>query len=156
MTTDSGLRFLVLYEGSKRKYLVFRDETWSEAESEDVYDIEGSLKTFQVPTNFASIMGFVGTKSNKATEQIDFVFKIRKMAEKRNTGADCSGAGRQEQLNHLNKILEESGSKTFFTKENYKPAVCPLMELVMRYFQDEKRADLQWFLDPDTAKLVGF
>jgi hypothetical protein len=103
-------------------------------------------------------MGFIGTKSNKATEQIDFVFKIRKMEEKRNTGADCSGAGRQEQLNFLNKILEtgSQGKVPFFTKENYKPVVCPLMELVMRYFHDEKRADLLWFLDPDTAKMVGF
>ena len=154
------MTFIVLYDGNNKKCILLKNEEWREGDPEDNYEINPYLAGREKPSNFAPLVGFVGTKSNKAAQTAnDMIFKVKKMNEKRNTGADCAGAGKKEQLAMINAIMESSGSKTEkFNNENtknIKNALCTLIEFTLRYYNIHK-ADLVWFLDPDAAKMYNF
>jgi len=150
-----------LFQENKRRFYLLEKGTWREAEPEDEREIVAFLKetdAFKLKAPFSPIVGFVGEKSNQPGKKYELVFKTKNMENVRNKGADCSGAGKKDQLETLNKILFEAGIPIVYTNENTKDikgAICCFIEFLLRYYQETK-PEKTWFLDVDMAKIYTF
>jgi hypothetical protein len=159
--TKGETSFLVLFQENKRRFYLLEKGTWREAEPEDEREIVAFLKetdAFKLKAPFSHIVGFVGEKSNQPGKKHELVFKTKNMENLRNKGADCSGAGKKDQLETLNKILAEAGIPIVYTNENTKDikgAICCFIEFILRYYQETK-PEKTWFLDVDMAKIYTF
>jgi hypothetical protein len=148
--------FLLLFQENKRHFYLLKNGTWREAEPEDERDILIFLKennVYRLKSPLANIVGFIGEKSNQSGKKYDLVFKTKNTENIRNKGADCSDAGKKNQLEILNKIIEGTGM--VYTNENTKDikgAICCFIEFILRYYQETK-PEKTWFFDVDMTKI---
>ena len=158
-----------------------KDNKWIHAEPEEQRELfeylnklvkDNAKKTSKMPgveqaedilkfeiMHYNKIVGFIGyEKSNRF-----LAFKTKNMLSKRDTGAICTGSGKEKPLKKLNEILGENK----YTKENTKAEkdsdgnvirqaignveLCVLQEFILRYFNTIKREDKKWFLTPEMA-----
>jgi len=111
--------------------------------------------------NYNDIIGFMSVfKNNKV------VFKTKNMTDKRNNkGAYCENAGKKDIIQRLNEI--QSGkiySETEINKDIiisdtnipniiFKNGLCVMMEILLRYYDDNKHLSRRWFFNPEDALL---
>jgi hypothetical protein len=155
-TESGGIVYLNLFDKTKKHIFVFENEVWREAEPEERLEINQTLTTRKP---FPKIIGFIGEKSNQPGKKYDVVFKTKNTTQPRNTGADCYGATKKDQLVILNQIVEEGEEekKEPFNNENTKVirgGICCYIEFTLRYY-NTIHPDKIWFLDPDLAKEYG-
>ena len=161
--------FVVLFEGNRRHDWVREEAGWRPAQPADEDIIETALEKKYKERTFSKDVGFISTKSNKATEQTEVVFKIRDMGEagagkKRHTGADCAGAGKAKQLELINKLVKEMtrldllpGPARVYDKNNTKDikgGLCCLLEMLMRFANSKE--PVCWFADVDESQLLSW
>jgi len=130
-------------ENGDVKVLHLNGSTWENAEpqaEEDImaaYELRWRLKL----ANISLIIGSIGSE-NKARYM---VFKTVTRSAKRNTGARCDQAGKAKKIQMLNAII---GVDTY-NKENTKALLgdelCAMQELLLRFYDKEKKDDKSWF-----------
>jgi len=156
-----GKRFsaIVLYNKDKRHILVNRQgsdgsETWVNAEPEDIHDISPYIREkYSIKeSEYNELVGFISFES----KQSHYVFKIKNVHAKRNTGARCDEKTKAKNISVINEILREEK----YTKENTKTMVnqelCTLQEFTMRYFNKIRKNGKIWFLDTELAMIYNF
>jgi hypothetical protein len=156
-----GKRFsaIVLYNKDKRHILINRknsdsSESWVNAEPEDIHDISPYIREKFIikESEYNELVGFISFE----TKQSHYVFKIKNVNAKRNTGARCDEKTKAKNISVMNEILSEEK----YTKENTKNMVnqelCTLQEFTMRYFNKIKKNDKIWFLDTELAMIYNF
>ena len=156
-----GKRFyaIVLYNKDKRHILINRQgldgsETWGNAEPEDIYDISPYIREkYSIKeSEYNELVGFISFES----KQSHYVFKIKNVNAKRNTGARCDEKTKAKNISVINEILREEK----YTKENTKLMVnqelCTLQEFTMRYFNKIRKNGKIWFLDTELAMIYNF
>jgi len=156
-----GKRFyaIVLYNKDKRHILINRQgldgsETWGNAEPEDIYDISPYIREkYSIKeSEYNELVGFISFES----KQSNYVFKIKNVNAKRNTGARCDEKTKAKNISVMNEILREEK----YTKENTKLMVnqelCTLQEFTMRYFNKIRKNGKIWFLDTELAMIYNF
>jgi hypothetical protein len=147
---------LVLFQIGKQHILLYHASrnSWELVEPEDRRDIDRSKVLEKDNNNLNDIVGFISTKSNKSfvASSEDIVFKTKNMKHNRSTGADCEGAGKQQQLAVLGSIVGED-KKNEISK--MKGDICCVIEYLLRHYTHIRKDDKVWFLGPDDAKLYN-
>ena len=156
-----GKRFyaIVLYNKDKRHILINRQglngsEIWGNAEPEDIYDISPYIREkYSIKeSEYNELVGFISFES----KQSHYVFKIKNVNAKRNTGARCDEKTKAKNISVINEILREEK----YTKENTKLMVnqelCTLQEFTLRYFNKIRKNGKIWFLDTELAMIYNF
>jgi len=151
-----GKRFsaIVLYNKDKRHILINRNETWVNAEPEDIHDISPYIREkYSIKeSEYNELVGFISFE----VKQSHYVFKIKNVNAKRNTGARCDEKTKAKNISVINEILREEK----YTKENTKNMVnqelCTLQEFTMRYFNKIRKNGKIWFLDTELAMIYNF
>jgi hypothetical protein len=156
-----GKRFsaIVLYNKDKRHILINRNDSngsyiWVNAEPEDIHDISPYIREkYSIKeSEYNELVGFISFES----KQSHYVFKIKNVNAKRNTGARCDEKTKAKNISVMNEILREEK----YTKENTKNVVnqelCTLQEFTMRYFNKIRKNGKIWFLDSELAMIYNF
>lgn len=107
------------------------------------------------------IISNIGTKINHHIGFMQFfkgrelTFKIKDMTQTRNNkGSRCDRMGKTEIIKFLNQVLGETEEKTYNndnTETILKIGLCVILEIVLRHFNDTKKDNKVWFLDPERA-----
>ena len=150
---------IVLYNKDKRHILIHRQglnetESWVNAEPEDIHDISPYIREkYSIKeSEYNELVGFISFE----TKQSHYVFKIKNVNAKRNTGARSDEKTKAKNISVMNEILREEK----YTKENTKHMVnqelCTLQEFTMRYFNKIKKNGKIWFLDTELAMIYNF
>jgi len=151
-------RFLaiILYSSTKRNIMIW-DKTiksWINAEPEDEIEVGEKIKEkYQINSDtFSSVVGFIGFEKNNRY----LVFKVKETKAARNKGARCDEAIKSKKIQILNEIV----GKDKYNKENTRGAVqselCSLQELLLRYYNKEKKEKKMWFLSFELAMIYKF
>ena len=122
--------------------LIWKDNKWLQAETEDYKDVENLIKEKIIPKTFWNdIMGFIVNFKNNY-----MVFKIKD--DKPGTlGARCDQGGKTNET-RLNYLLGEN----YFTQESIKSKsiieLCVWQEILMRLANIDERDKKVWFMSP--------
>jgi hypothetical protein len=85
----------------------------------------------------------------------ELTFKIKDMTQTRNNkGSRCDRMGKTEIIKFLNQVLGETEEKTYNndnTESILKNGLCVILEIILRHFNDIKKDNKVWFLDPERA-----
>ena len=104
------------------------------------------------------------------------VFKMKDINQKRNNfGVHCRGAGREDVMERLNRILGESVYNETFIKQRilkrvdgkivkdkkgndvyedngiFNNGLCVILEMILRYYQETKKEERIWFFDIEST-----
>lgn len=147
---------VILYSTSKRHIMIWSKtlKTWINAEPEDEIDVGKEVtKKYGIKTEkFAHLVGFVGFEHKNRY----LVFKVKDMKSLRNKGARCDESVKSKKIQILNEIVGEEK----YDKENTRGAVqaelCSLQELLLRYYNKEKKDEKLWFLNFEAAMIYKF
>jgi len=127
---------------------------WVNAQPEDEIEAgkEISKKYGITADKFAHIVGFIGFEHKNRY----LVFKVKDMKSLRNKGARCDDSVKSKKIVILNEIVGEEK----YNKENTRGAVqeelCSLQELLLRYYNKDKKDDKIWFLNFEVSMLYKF
>ena len=84
------------------------------------------------------------------------MFKVKEMKVARTKGARCDESVKSKKI----KILNEIVGREKYNKENTRGAVqselCSLQELLLRYFDKERKDGKMWFLNFELAMIYKF
>ena len=101
------------------------------------------------------LLGFITPFTSKKTNELEMVFKVKDMTEKRNNvGARIDDAGKDKVIKILNALI--GGSPTYNNKNTEfvnQLGICIVIELLMRRFSDEKINGKYYYLTPEQAIL---
>ena len=107
------------------------------------------------------IISNIGTKINhhigfmQVFKGRELTFKIKDMTQTRNNkGSRCDRMGKTEIIKFLNQVLGEKEEKTYNndnTESILKNGLCVILEIILRHFNDIKKDNKVWFLDPERA-----
>jgi len=138
---------LLLHKENKQQLVIFEEDEWINAESEDYQDFMREIKNLiENMSSLSNIVGFIGVFKN------DFlVFKIKFMNIKRHKGARCDQAGKIETIKNLNKILDSDVYNAENTKGIGLIELCIRQEFMLRYYDTTKKERKRWFLNPTEA-----
>lgn len=154
----------ITYNFKQRVILMLnKNNVWEIATPTDEIEIAKLKETkdflrFDI-NNYNNIVGFISyEKGNK-----DLVFKTKIMSSKRDTGARCDQAGKNNNIKKLNEILGEEK----YTIENTKVLkgsngivireaignidLCILEEFILRYFDAINKDGKRYFVTPELA-----
>ena len=145
MIIYKNIRSLALLKDNKRQ-LIIQDSVnaiWKEAESEDIDDLEDTLKSMEISISILNTyIGFIGDFKNEYN-----IFKVKNMDDKRSKGARCDQSGKSDTLNLLNKIINNDSKYTIDnTKKRNKIEFCIIQELMLRHYDEIKKDNKKWFL----------
>jgi superfamily II DNA or RNA helicase len=147
---------IILYSSTKRNIMIWdkNAKSWINAEPEDEIEVGEKIKDkFQIKSDtFSNIVGFIGFEKNNRY----LVFKVKETKAARNKGARCDEAIKSKKIQILNEIV----GKEKYNKENTRGAVqselCSLQELLLRYYNKEKKYEKIWFLNFELAMIYKF
>lgn len=147
---------IILYSSSKRHIMIWNkaSKTWINAEPEDEIEVgkEVTQKYGLKAEKFAHLVGFIGFEHKNRY----LVFKVKDMKSLRNKGARCDESVKSKKIQILNEIVGEEK----YNKENTRGAVqaelCSLQELLLRYYNKEKKDGKMWFLNFETSMIYKF
>jgi len=149
------LNAIVFFNKEKRHILINRGgNQWTDAEPEDIHDITPFIREkFSIKeSDYNELVGFISFEA----KQSHYVFKVKNVKAKRNTGARCDEKTKAKNISVINEILKTEQ----YTKENTKGIVnqelCTLQEFTLRYFNKIRKNGKIWFLDTETAMIYEF
>jgi hypothetical protein len=152
-----GLKGLVLFNGSSRIdnlniFVLNEQNQWILGEAEDKRDLQDAiLKRYRLRDNLNRYIGFIGFETNNKY----MVYKVKDIENKRSTGFRCDQSGKIKIVDVLNDIENELKYDSKETKEN-KYQLCILQEFLLRYYENENKDELTWFVDTETAIINEF
>ena len=101
---------------------------------------------------FAHLVGFIGFENKNKY----LVFKVKDMASLRNKGARCDESVKSKKIQILNEIIGEEKYNKENTRGSVQAELCSLQELLLRYYNKEKKDGKIWFLDFELAMIYKF
>ena len=132
--------------------MVLHKNKWIDGKPEDYREINEAFNSKYASltkTGLHDIVGFIALEN----KQQFMTFKTIDIHTKRNTGARCDNASKDDKINILNKIV---GDNDKYNKENTKGIVkeelCSLQEFLLRHYNKERKNDKVWFLYPELAQ----
>ena len=153
-----GKRFsaIVFFNKDKRHVLINRSgaTSWTNAEPEDLHDLAPYIREkYSIKeSEYNELVGFISFEP----KQSHYVFKVKNVNAKRNTGARCDEKTKAKNIAVIDEILGEEK----YTKENTKGIVnqelCTLQEFTLRYFNKIRKNGKIWFLDTELAMIYDF
>jgi hypothetical protein len=149
------LNAIVFFNKDKRHILINSSgNKWMNAEPEDIHDITPYIREkFSIKeSDYNELVGFISFEP----KQSHYVFKVKNVNAKRNTGARCDEKTKAKNISVINEILKSEK----YTKENTKGTVnqelCTLQEFTLRYFNKIRKNNKIWFLDTELAMIYEF
>lgn len=147
---------VLLYSTTKRHIMIWDEviKKWINAEPEDELEVGEKLaEKFDIKSEkFSDVVGFIGYEHKNRY----LVFKVKEMKVARTKGARCDESVKSKKI----KILNEIVGREKYNKENTRGAVqselCSLQELLLRYFNKEKKENKMWFLTFELAMIYKF
>ena len=147
---------ILLFSSSKRHIMIWNNEikTWINAEPEDELEVSQKLaeKYGIKQEKFSDVVGFIGFEHKNRY----LVFKVKEMKVARTKGARCDESVKSKKI----KILNEIVGREKYNKENTRGAVqselCSLQELLLRYFDKDRKDGKMWFLNFELAMIYKF
>jgi hypothetical protein len=138
---------LIIPKENKQHLLVKSNEKWVNGQQEDYVDLASKIKNKIIKVaDINQYVGFIGDFKNEYN-----IFKVKNLNDKRSKGARCDQSGKSEAIKLLNHILEEDKFTTNNTKGRNKKEFCIIQELLLRYFNKEKKNNKIWFLNPQES-----
>ena len=160
----------IVKSGEQVGFMTLKDETlilimknnetdeWIEGDQEDYSLMAGELTKYKLdrtPKTMSPLLGFITPFTSKKTNELEMVFKVKDMTEKRNNvGARIDDAGKDKVIKILNALI--GGSPTYNNKNTEfvnQLGICIVIELLMRRFSDEKINGKYYYLTPEQAIL---
>ena len=143
---------IIVYSKEVQKIMVLHKNKWIDGKPEDYREINEAFNSKYASltkTGLHDIVGFIALEN----KQQFMTFKTIDIHTKRNTGARCDNASKDDKINILNKIV---GDNDKYNKENTKGIVkeelCSLQEFLLRHYNKERKNDKVWFLYPELAQ----
>ena len=123
---------------------------WIEAEKTDYVEMKDVLQTKISSTipNLNTILGFM-IEFKKSY----FVFKTKNLELKRHRGARCDQASKKDTVKTIQGIIQDKIEKDSILAMN-NIELCIFMEFVLRYYNEIKKQDKVWFLEPEYSQLL--
>jgi len=154
LVKTSRLTSMILFSGDKIHVMILKDKKWHQAESEDEREIamETVTKMDYMKFELNNLIGFIGQDQKNRY----FVFKVKDMEAKRNTGARCDEASKPKKISILTELLGQEIFDKYTqgtTKGMVQSELCSLQELLFRYYNKTKKNNKLWFFDFETAML---
>jgi hypothetical protein len=147
---------IILYSSDKRHIFIWNSTTkkWENAQSEDEIEVAAEVtKKYGIKTEkFAHLVGFIGFENKNKY----LVFKVKDMASLRNKGARCDESVKSKKIQILNEIIGEEKYNKENTRGSVQAELCSLQELLLRYYNKEKKDGKIWFLDFELAMIYKF
>jgi hypothetical protein len=154
MISDDKIGYLFVNKG-KLEILFVKDNKLIPTEPVIRKELARQLVSKRVDiSEYNFIFGFM----YEFKKQDIIIFKTKDIEAKRNKGARCDQAGKQTNINTLNKIVEgKIGDRQTFNKENTKqmrtPQICSEQEFILRYNDSIEKDGKVWFLNYEEAVL---
>jgi len=154
LVKTSRLTSMILFSGDKIHVMILKDKKWHQAEPEDEREIamETVTKMDYMKFELNNLIGFIGQDQKNRY----FVFKVKDMEAKRNTGARCDEASKPKKIAILTELLGQEIFDKYTqgtTKGMVQSELCSLQELLFRYYNKTKKNNKLWFFDFETAML---
>jgi hypothetical protein len=154
LVKTSRLTSMILFSGDKIHVMILKDKKWHQAEPEDEREIamETVTKMDYMKFELNNLIGFIGQDQKNRY----FVFKVKDMEAKRNTGARCDEASKPKKISILTELLGQEIFDKYTqgtTKGMVQSELCSLQELLFRYYNKTKKNNKLWFFDFETAML---
>ena len=146
---DKNISGIILPQNGLQKLLIKNDQEWTFGKEEDYIDLANEIEKLIIrPVNeekFNEYIGFVSSFRNEFN-----IFKIKNMRDSRNKGARCDQSSKVEAIKILNKIIGNETIDVNQSKNKNKILleICVLQELVLRYYESNKKDAKKWFLTP--------
>jgi len=144
---SKGVIGILLVKDNKPSLLIYENNEWKNALSEDYTDLATELKKMVIDiNNMNTYVGFIGDFKNEYN-----IFKVKNMKDKRSKGARCDQSGKSDTIKLLNSILDETRYTNENTKGRNKTEFCIIQEMVLRDFDKKKKNGKRWFLKTDES-----
>ena len=138
---------LILTKNNSRYLVIKTDSKWVKGLDEDYIDLASEIKKQIIKiVDMNQYVGFIGDFKNEYN-----VFKVKNLADKRSKGARCDQSGKSETIKLLNIIIGENKYNNDNTKGRNKKEICVIQEILLRYFNKNKKNNKTWFLNPQEA-----
>lgn len=140
----------IQHKGQSELYMR-RENGWKEAQKTDYVEMKDVLQSIVASTipNLNTILGFI-IEFKKSY----FVFKTKNLELKRHRGARCDQSSKKDTIKLLEEITKgvEVDENFFHLMNNVE--LCIFMELLLRYYNEEKKNSKVWFLEPEYSQLL--
>lgn len=163
--TNESLVGIILYDNKTKHVLHYNNNKWQDTEPEDERILLQSkdLKNKQLEKKDVNkLIGFIAYENTNKL----LVFKTKYTNVSRNTGVRCEESSKSKSMKIFNDIV----GNEMLTKENTKlikkkneitqhpisnTEICVMQELILRYFNSNKKNNLRWFFSPDEIFLYN-
>jgi hypothetical protein len=141
---------IIFIQDSENKYI------WSYALPTDRMEaLKQSMRFLLVPlVKLNRLFGFIQLQNE------DFVFKTFDKKNKIKKGIVCNVEGKRDVIKRINFISGFTYSDKLTDAENFipskdivKPGLCVILEVLLRYYDDERNNDMRWFLNTEQILL---
>ena len=139
---------MVLANGDKWEIYKQSSSEWilTEPVERDSFIRSGLLRFVVKHSTLHSMIGFMNDFKG------DVEFKVKDMTQARNNrGSKCDNEIKADVIKRLNIVLGEESYTQANTENLEKAALCVMLELICRYFNETKRNGKTWFLDVESS-----
>ena len=144
---------ILLQNKGIQQLVIFKENQWKEAESEDYEDLLPELREI-LPSGWdGKLNNIIGFIANFKKEDF-LVFKVKNLNKKRHKGARCDQSQKRDLLPLMNELIGEKKYTDKSTEHLGKKELCIIQEFTMRYFNKTKKDEKIWFLNPVEAVLM--
>ena len=131
------------------------ENAWKEGEKTDYVELKDVLqqKIGTTIPKLNNVLGFV-IEFKKSY----FVFKSKNLKLKRHKGARCDQARKSDTVKTLMEITKNIADNIDFDEDMFEKMnnieICAFMEFLFRWFDQEKRENKVWFIEPEFSQLL--
>jgi hypothetical protein len=139
---------MVIANGDKWEIYKQRTTEWiiTEPVEKDAFIRSGLLRFVVQQANLYSIIGFMNEFKG------DVEFKVKDMTQARNNrGSKCDNEIKADVMKRLTIVLGEEMYTQANTDNLEKAALCVILEMLCRYFNESGRNGKVWFLDVEMS-----
>jgi len=145
----NGKQGIFLIENKKVSLYVKNELKWKKGKLSDIEEFSPIIKKYSenIIESLNITIGFISI-----FKEDTIVFKTKNINIKRNKGARCDQAGK----NDIKKTILDINPDIPLTYINFNTTeLCAYMEIILRYFELTKNNNKIWFLDASTASLIN-
>ena len=145
----NGKQGIFLIENKKVSLYVKNELKWKKGKLSDIEEFSPIIKNYSenIIESLNNTIGFISI-----FKEDTIVFKTKNINIKRNKGARCDQAGK----NDIKKTISDINPDVPMPYINFNTTeLCAYMENILRYFELTKNNNKIWFLDASTASLIN-
>jgi len=141
---------MIFIQDNENKYI------WSNALPTDRMEaLKQSMQFLLVPlVKLNRLFGFIQLQNE------NFVFKTFDKMNKLKKGVVCNVEGKRDVIKRINFVSGFTYSDKLIDVENFipskdivKPGLCVILEVLLRYYDDQRKNDMRWFLNTEQILL---